>query len=220
LATSGFVADREISKKIIQICPKKDCIFCLILLLLMVKTEWREIKMKSYFAFLIAGLLFYSGCAPRFATRRNIDRYPHNSVRESMERIQALERSNRDYRLSRLFRPISAYIGAPYQMGGDTRRGMDCSGFVYRVFQESFELELPRNASEQFRQSKKINSSELKLGDLVFFDTNGNGSIGHVGIYLGDNFFAHASISAGVVVTSLAEEYYQSRYVSAGRILE
>ena len=130
-----------------------------------------------------------------------------------------MERENRDFRLRKLFYPIKAYIGIPYKFGGDTRRGMDCSGFVYKVFQESFKLKLPHNASQQYRNSTHISVSELRLGDLVFFSMNQSGSIGHVGIYVGNNYFAHASTSYGVVVSSLNEKYYRSRYVGAGRVL-
>jgi len=174
--------------------------------------------MKFYVAFFIAGLIFYAGCAPRFAERRNVDRSQHEAMRQSIERIQALERNNRDYRRNRLFRPISAYLGTPYQLGGNTRRGMDCSGFVFRIFWESYQVKLPRSASQQFRQCATISFSELRLGDLLFFDIDGDGSIGHVGIYLGDNFFAHASTSAGVIISSLNEPHYRTTFLCAGRI--
>jgi len=169
--------------------------------------------------FLLTLIFVYTGCAPRYIERRPSPRSQNKIVQKSFEIIHKIERNNRDFRLRKLFYPIKAYIGTPYKFGGETRRGMDCSGFVYNVFKESFKMNLPHNASQQYLRSARISSQDLRLGDLVFFSINQNGSIGHVGIYLGNNYFAHASKSYGVVVSSLSERYYQSRYIGAGRAL-
>jgi lipoprotein Spr len=141
-------------------------------------------------------------------------------IKKSLEKLQEIERENSNFHLRKLFYPIRAYIGTPYKFGGDTRRGMDCSGFVCKVFRESFKIQLTHNASQQYIRSTKILSSDLRLGDLVFFSINRSGSIGHVGIYLGKNYFAHASVSSGVIVSNLTEKYYRLRYVGAGRVLD
>jgi len=174
---------------------------------------------KHQILFLLIVIILYAGCAPRFAERRPTPRSQKKIVQKSFNIIQKLERENRDYRLRKLFYPIKTYIGTPYKFGGDTRRGMDCSGFVRQVFHESFKKELPHNASQQYLRTARVASLDLKLGDLVFFSMNKNGSVGHVGIYLGNNYFAHASTSYGVVVSSLRENYYQSRYIGGGRVL-
>jgi len=175
---------------------------------------------KYHILFLLIVLFLYSGCAPRFAERRPALRSKKENVQKSYERIQKAERKNSNFYLRKIFYPIKAYIGTPYKFGGDTRRGMDCSGFVCKVFQESFKKKLPHNASQQYLRSTKVSSSDLRLGDLVFFSINRTGSIGHVGIYLGDDYFAHASTSLGITVSMLTEKYYRSRFIGAGRVLD
>jgi cell wall-associated NlpC family hydrolase len=169
--------------------------------------------------FLLIVIIVCSACAPRYIERRPSPRSQKRIVQKSLDIIKKVERENRDFRLSKIFYPIKAYLGTPYKFGGDNRRGMDCSGFSSRVFQESFKMKLPHNASQQYLRSTHISRLDLKLGDLVFFSMNQNGSIGHVGIYIGNNYFVHASTSYGVVVSGLKEKYYRSRYVGAGRVL-
>lgn len=118
-----------------------------------------------------------------------------------------------------MLKSINSYKGVPYLWAGDTRRGMDCSGFTMKVFQESSNYTLPHNAAAQYKLGSKVNQRQLKLGDLVFFRDIESKGISHVGIYVGDDMFAHASLSKGVVYSSLKEDYYRKRYVSARRIL-
>ncbi|OQX84094.1 hypothetical protein B6D60_09745, partial [candidate division KSB1 bacterium 4484_87] len=110
-------------------------------------------------------------------------------------------------------------LGTPYIFGGEDRRGLDCSGFVSVIFRDVYGIKLPHNASQQFVRSQRIPISQLATGDLVFFDNNYSGRIDHVGIYLDDGYFAHASATFGVVVSNLRENYYRSRVKSGGRIL-
>lgn len=112
---------------------------------------------------------------------------------------------------------VDRLIGIGYQYGGTTTKGFDCSGFTSYVF-EQFGIELPRTSKDQAAVGTKVAKSELKAGDLVFFNTSGKG-ISHVGIYLGDGTFAHASTSRGVIITDLNDSYYAKRYVTARRIL-
>ncbi len=118
-----------------------------------------------------------------------------------------------------MLKSINSYKGVPYLWAGDSRRGMDCSGFTMKVFQESSSYTLPHNAAAQYKLGSKVNQRQLKLGDLVFFRDIESKGISHVGIYVGDDMFAHASLSKGVVYSSLKENYYRKRYVSARRIL-
>ena len=175
---------------------------------------------KLHITLLLISLILYSGCAPRFVNQRPSTRSQKKIIEKSFEKLQEIERENSNFHLRKLFYPIRAYIGTPYKFGGDTRRGMDCSGFVCKIFQESYKIKLPHNASQQYVRCSKISSSDLRLGDLVFFCMNQNSNIGHVGIYLGKNYFAHASTSSGVIVSKLTENYYRSRYIGAGRILD
>jgi cell wall-associated NlpC family hydrolase len=112
-----------------------------------------------------------------------------------------------------------AWLGIPYRLGGADRRGIDCSGFVAQVYQKLAGMRLPRTAAAQFQWGRAVDAKNLRAGDLVFFQTEGR-SISHVGICLGGNQFIHASLSHGVTISSLREEYYAKRYRGARRLLD
>lgn len=116
---------------------------------------------------------------------------------------------------------IIKYLDTPYKYGGNSKKGIDCSAFTQNVYSSSVNLKLLRSARDQYSQGETINSIEnLKFGDLVFFDTRRRVKPGHVGIYLGDNLFVHASRTLGVTVSSLNENYYSKRYMGARRVQE
>ena len=116
---------------------------------------------------------------------------------------------------------IVKYINTRYQYGGDNKKGIDCSAFTKNVYSNSINYTLPRTASEQFEIGKAINSeNNLVFGDLVFFDTTQSSYPGHVGIYLGDDLFAHSSSSKGVTISAMNNNYYQTRYVGGRRTNE
>jgi hypothetical protein len=110
------------------------------------------------------------------------------------------------------------FYGVPYVWGGHSPYGFDCSGFVYYVF-SNYGINVPRMADEQFEIGLAVHQ-ELQLGDLVFFSTYEPGP-SHVGIYVGEGSFIHASSGAGqVTVTPLATAYYKARYLGARRIIK
>lgn len=115
-----------------------------------------------------------------------------------------------------LLEHVDEWYGTRYRMGGTTKSGIDCSAFVQAVYLSTFGVSIPRTAAEQFRIARIISATELKEGDLVFFNTTGG--ISHVGLYLRNNKFVHASSSGGVKVSDLFESYYLRRYLGAGRI--
>jgi cell wall-associated NlpC family hydrolase len=110
------------------------------------------------------------------------------------------------------------YLGSRYVYGGASPSGFDCSGFTSYVY-KSFGISLTRNASGQYRDNgTHIEKSELGAGDLVFFSTNGR-SVTHVGIYVGDEEFIHASTSStGVIISRLDSAYYTRNWFGAKRV--
>jgi LysM repeat protein len=110
----------------------------------------------------------------------------------------------------------TGFIGAPYRFGGSSLKGIDCSSFVQKIYR-IFDVTLPRKASEQSKVGISITRENLTEGDLIFFHTKR--SLGHVGIYIGNNEFVHASSrSKGVRIDSLATPYYQKRFQRAVRV--
>ncbi len=113
---------------------------------------------------------------------------------------------------------ILNWLGTPYYFGGTTNRGIDCSAFTRQTFYLASHILLPRTASEQFKIGVSVKRDKLEFGDLVFFHTRRYAYASHVGIYLGDNLFAHSSSRYGVTVSSLESQYYNSRFIGARRL--
>ena len=110
-------------------------------------------------------------------------------------------------------------LGSTYVYGDTGKAGFDCSGLVYSIYNDELGISIPRSSRTQSTFGQQVSKSDLQEGDLVFFNTTGNG-VSHVGIYVGDGKFIHASSGQGKVMTSsLSEEYYQDRYVNATRVL-
>lgn len=107
--------------------------------------------------------------------------------------------------------------GTPYKMGGTTRRGVDCSGFVMQTYVNSLGIKLPRTSAAQAKFCKKIKKKDMVPGDLVFFNTSGK-DVSHVGLYIGQGQFIHASSSKGVMVSHLDHDYWHKRLVMCGRV--
>jgi lipoprotein Spr/probable lipoprotein NlpC len=117
---------------------------------------------------------------------------------------------------SKLEQVYKKYKGTPYKYGGTTSRGFDCSGFVQRTYMDAFKQKLPRTTKAMMKKGKKISKSQLEIGDLVFFHPTRR--YYHVGIYLGNGTFMHASSSRGVIKSKLSLKYWQKSYVTARRV--
>lgn len=110
------------------------------------------------------------------------------------------------------------YIGVPYSYGGTSVKGFDCSGYIYTVFKE-LGMNLPRTTSGLATAGSSVDRSDLRIGDIVLFNTFGSGP-SHAGIYIGDNEFIHSSSSKGVSVSNLNDPYYwKDKYIGARRVL-
>ena len=120
---------------------------------------------------------------------------------------------------AKMMREISKMMGVSYRLGGSDENGIDCSAYTMMVYKNSIGKLLPRSSAEQYKIGIPISNEDLKFGDLVFFNTTGE-TASHVGIYLGDDLFAHASVSLGVTISSLESYYFKQRYNGARRIVE
>ncbi|MBD3243399.1 MAG: hypothetical protein GF331_22605 [Chitinivibrionales bacterium] len=126
----------------------------------------------------------------------------------------------KDYRIpvSRLRSIVDSYLGVPYRYGGTDRRGLDCSGLVYVVFRKLNRARMPRSTRRLKRLGRPVQRAHMRPGDLLFFATGRSGRINHVGIYMGDKRFAHASASKGVIYSDVHGDYYEKHFVFARRI--
>jgi cell wall-associated NlpC family hydrolase len=118
-------------------------------------------------------------------------------------------------------RAVMSWLGTPYRWGkAEERLGTDCSGFTKMVAEHGFLVELPRESRDQFQIGRRIRREELRPGDLVFFDPKRSGRVTHVGFYVGNGRFVHASSSRGVRYDQLATKYWTKSYRGARRIVE
>jgi lipoprotein Spr len=116
-----------------------------------------------------------------------------------------------------LLKLIDEWWGTRYSLGGNTKDGIDCSAFTQVILSNVYGVSLPRTSGEQYKASEHIEDDQLQEGDLVFFRTSGR-AISHVGIYLMNNKFVHASTSQGVMVSDLNENYWKNKYQGGGRV--
>jgi lipoprotein Spr len=115
-----------------------------------------------------------------------------------------------------LFDFIHTWWGTKYRYGGTTKKGIDCSAFTLKLFNDVYDVSLPRTASEQYKATKRIPKEALKDGDLVFFRTRYK-STWHVGVYLTDGWFVHSKSRVGVAIDNLGNPLYNRIYFGAGR---
>lgn len=117
---------------------------------------------------------------------------------------------------TRILQQYQQWKGTHYRWGGTTRNGVDCSALMQHLFRDAAHLSLPRTTGEQINKGVKVEALSLKVGDLVFFQTGAHRR--HVGVYIGDRQFIHASSSEGVTVSYLSDDYWQSHYITARRV--
>ncbi len=118
---------------------------------------------------------------------------------------------------NRLKKAYIEWRGTPYQWGGTTFNGVDCSAFIQVVFDQYLGQKLPRTTLEQMKLGKKIRRKQVELGDLVFFKTGP--TTYHVGVMVDQRHFMHAGITGGVMVSDLNARYWSTHYLSAKRVL-
>jgi cell wall-associated NlpC family hydrolase len=116
----------------------------------------------------------------------------------------------------KLYEAVENWWATRYCYGGTTKRGIDCSALTGALVSQGFGITLPRTARAQYAECQKISKDNLIEGDLVFFNTRGG--VSHVGLYLGNNYFVHASVHAGVTISSLNDSYYSKKFIGGGRM--
>jgi len=172
-------------------------------------------KKKSYrwILVLLLGSFMLSSCGVfRDAPRRH-----RMSAEETRVYSQRLGMPLTGRENATLVREVSSWMGVPFRLGGSTRSGADCSGFIWAVYREVYNESLPRTTEEMADETRRIRRRNLREGDLVFFRMQRR-KLSHAGIYLGNGYFAHATTSRGVMVNSLDEPYYRRRFARGGRV--
>lgn len=183
---------------------------------------------RHYFWWLLA---IFIGTLPSCKTSRqgiSSDDVRHQEVvvenhhAETYEYLSArlkIKITERDKEHLELYETASRWLGTPYRYGGASRSGTDCSGLVMQIYKAVYNKRVERNSAQiKEKNCTVIKKSQLRTGDLVFFATGKKNRINHVGIYLKDNKFIHASSSRGVMVNALDESYYRRTYVCSGRV--
>ncbi len=117
-----------------------------------------------------------------------------------------------------LYQFIENWWKTNYQYGGATKEGIDCSSFSGILMSNVFGKQLPRSSQEQYLVTAHTDKEKLQEGDLVFFHTRRRKGVSHVGVYLMNGFFVHASTQEGVIISNLNETYYHKRFLSGGKL--
>lgn len=141
---------------------------------------------------------------------------PHASIAEKYSEIMGVK--ERDIQNGRLYAFIEQWTGTPYKFGGQNKDGIDCSGLTQLLQQEVYGVKLPRMTSQQISVIKRKYEDELKEGDLVFFDFDGK-QFSHVGVYLQNGWFVHASTRKGVMVARLRDNGIYKYFSRGGSII-
>lgn len=163
-------------------------------------------------------VVLFTGCA----TSRQAER-AHKAAEEAQEKAlkekyaDKLEVDTANVTNYPLYSFIDEWYGIPYHYGGHSKNGVDCSDFAAILYQTVYGKQLSGTAGDEFQQCNVIKKADLQEGDLVFFRIKGK-YISHVGVYLMNNKFVHASVHSGVVISSLDESYYKLRFYKGGRL--
>ncbi|CAM3837313.1 NlpC/P60 family protein [Arcobacter cloacae] len=194
---------------------------------------------KNIFTMFIFTTLFFTGCSYKsseevvdmssYNKNKNLEHTPYKNIQKNTK-IAKTQKSdffkkytNQNYTSKKqvlnneLFDFYSQWEGVRYKLGGSNKSGIDCSGFIQKAFKEKFDLEMPRTTVSQSKIGKEIDKNELEVGDLVFFKT---GRTNHVGIYIDNGKFMHASTKIGVTISDLQNEYFKKSYWKAQRVID
>ena len=117
-----------------------------------------------------------------------------------------------------LYKTVYSWLGTRYRYAGFSRKGIDCSGFVRKVLDSLYNIKFMGGSANMAKEIERIEKSDLKEGDLVFFRNRRKGLVSHVSIYLGNNKIAHSATGKGVIISDLDESWYVKHYLFSGRV--
>ncbi len=176
---------------------------------------------------LLTGLLIFFSLLPRALGAQEPGTQRPDTIRTAFDTARALNKVDAFYarygldpdsaETPYLYYEVFDWLGTRYQYAGHSKTGVDCSGFVGAMYQSVYCITLCGGAKDLCTQVDTVSKKELQEGDLVFFKIK-KGQVSHVGIYLGNNKFAHASVHGGVMVNDLDEPYYRRYYYTGGRL--
>jgi lipoprotein Spr len=116
-----------------------------------------------------------------------------------------------------LWQNATAWLGVPYRYGGTNRSGIDCSALAGHIYRDVYGINLPRTVADMIKKGRSVNGQKFKEGDLLFFKNTRTGPVDHVGIYLGEGRFIHASTTSGVIISDSGSGLYRRRLITARR---
>lgn len=165
--------------------------------------------------FIISGLALLTACSNSEPANVSLNAKNNKDLTQLINGLKTNRPSQSsavlDKQLAQVYRE---WVGTRYRLGGESKNGIDCSAFTQIALADAFGISLPRSTSEQRHVGKQIQKANLKPGDLIFFRSNR-----HVGIYIGNNKFMHASTSSGVTISSLNESYWSRTYTQSRRVI-
>ena len=180
-------------------------------------------KIKIVIVFLLLSLSLFSNGEISFRKQREkvLKEQQEEDQREIKQvKKEKLTTTNKEKSIRQaVLETAFSKMGTPYIYGANGNGAYDCSSYVQFVYKKSINLNLPRVSYQQAESGKKVKVSQLKAGDLVAFDTLNKGRISHIGIYIGDNQFIHASSGYKKVVVSQLEGYYAQKFKYGVKIL-
>lgn len=177
--------------------------------------------MKTIFKYVSLGLIlvYLVSCKHQQSISKNSDSSAEKRASNELKKkySEKLGVSESDIKNEKLYNFINDWYGVPYKYAGKDKNGVDCSGLTSTLYLQVYKKTISSNTTALAEEVKKIKESDLKEGDLVFFITFGK-KISHVGVYLQNHKFVHASTKKGVMISDLNEPYFKKTYVSSGRV--